>query len=114
MACILDLRAERLSRELPDRLDKAERAAGSAGLADQQLAARRVERKAAIDLKTMATNEVRSFALGAKAEILDLQDVDHGIVVIGLDQVDIGRPDAGRFVQAIAVHHPAAAILPRI
>ena len=36
---------------------------------------------------------------------------DDGIIVIGLDHIDVGGADACGFVEAVAVHHPAAAIL---
>ena len=66
MARVLDLCAERLPRELPDSLDQPKRATGRTSLADRQLAARGVERKAAVRLERMAADEIRSFALAAK------------------------------------------------
>ncbi len=62
----------------------------------------------------MAAHEVRRLALGAEAQILELQHVDHGIVVVGLEEIDVVRRDAGHAVEFAAVHCPAAAILDRI
>src|SRR5882724_7864038 len=101
MTRVLDLRADRLPGDLPYRLDQPERAAGGAGLADRQLSARGVERKTAVCLETVAADELRPFALGAEAEILDLEHADHGIVVIDLDHVDVGRANPRRGVELI-------------
>src|SRR5437773_9245737 len=114
MARLFDPGSQRLAGDLPDRLDEPERAAGRTGLADRQLAARRIVGKAAVDFETVAANEVRTFAFAAEAEILELHDADNRIIVIDLDQVDVRRPDARGSVKIIPVHHPAAAMLDRI
>src|SRR4029453_2112424 len=110
MACVLDLGADRLSRDLPDRLDQSERAAGSTGLADRQLSARGVERKTAVCFETVTADEVGAFALGAETEILDLEHADNRIIVVDLDHIDVGGSDACRGVELIAIHRPAAAV----
>ena len=62
----------------------------------------------------MRADEARRLALGAEAEILDLHEADDGIVVIGLDEVDVFGPEPGLVVELARVERPAAAILDRI
>ena len=114
MAGILDPAAEGLAGELPDRLDDPEGTAGRAGLADRQLATRRIQRKAAVHLETVAANEFRGFALASEAEVLDLHQADDRIIIIDLDHIDIGRSDTGHLIETVAIHRPAPAVLDRI
>src|SRR5262249_432730 len=75
-AHIRPLRAERLARELPNRLGDAEMAAGGAGLADRQLPARGIERKTSVRLKSVGANESRPLAFPAETQALELQHID--------------------------------------
>ena len=95
--------------ELADRLGHAEEAAGAAGLAGRELAAAGVVREVAVVGQRARAHERRAFALGAEAEVLELQHDDDRIVVVGLDEVDrLGRR-AGLRVEVVAVDAPAAA-----
>ena len=57
--CIRHLGAQSAARELAQRLDQAQEAAGGAGLADRQLAARGVVRKTAVGGQRVRADEVR-------------------------------------------------------
>ena len=109
-----DRAPRRRAGQLPHRLDQPEIAAGRARLSHRQLAAAGVERKVAVHGEVMAPHERRSLALAAESQILELQQRDHRIVVIGLHQVDRLRPDPRLRPQRVAIHRPAAAQLHRI
>ena len=55
-----------------------------------------------------------ALSLAAEAKILELNHGHHRIVVIGLDEVDVVRLDAGRTIEVVAVENPAAASLDRV
>src|SRR5580704_11995321 len=59
----------------------------------------------------MRSDESRPFALGAESKVLDLHDLDDGVVVIGLEKVDVARLDAGLIEQIFAIERPSAAKL---
>src|SRR5262245_50760765 len=79
----LDLALAGLLRELPDRLHQPEEAPGGAGLADRELAARGVQREAAVVGEAVLAHELRPVALGAEPEVLELHHGDHRVVVVG-------------------------------
>ena len=108
-----DAGAERLPGQLTDRFDKTERAAGGACLPHRQLAAGSIERKRAFGLKVLARMKSGPSPLPQKPD-LKLQHIDHRVVVIGFEKIDVVRPYAGLFVEFIAVQGPTAAILDRI
>ena len=54
------------------------------------------------------------FAFLAETEPLELQHVDHRIIVVGFKKIDIVRSDRCLRVERVAIHRPAAAILHRI
>src|SRR6185436_1420347 len=89
---ILDGPGTGLAGELADRFDHAEEAARSAGLPDRELAAVGVERKGAVVGEGVLADERGALALAAEAEILDLHERDHRVVVVGLDEVHVRRP----------------------
>src|SRR5260370_35551337 len=62
----------------------------------------------------MRPDKVRPFALAAEAELLDLHQGDDGIVVIGLDEIDIRGRDRRLRVEAVTIAAPTAADLDRI
>ena len=70
--------------------------------------------KRALGGERVVAHEPCGFALGAESEILELHEVDHGIIIIGLQEVHIGRADARLRVKIVPVHRPAAAHLDRI
>ena len=59
----------------------------------------------------MAAHELRRFALGAEAQVLQLHHVDDRIVVVGLHEIHVLRPFAGHGVEVVPVQGPAAAHL---
>ena len=64
--------------------------------------------------EAVAAHEIRTLSLGAETEVLDLHQGDHGIIVIGLEKVDVLWCDARLIVERLAVERPAAAKLDRI
>src|SRR5258708_37971438 len=62
----------------------------------------------------MRPDKVRPFALAAEAELLDLHQGDDGIVVIGLDEIDIRGRDRRLRVEVVTIAAPTAADLDRI
>jgi hypothetical protein len=93
MPRVRHLSPERRSGELPDGLGNAQMSAGGTSLSHRQLAARGVDRKAAADLETIGADEIGSRAFVAKAKPLELQHIDHRIVVVGFEKIDIRRTD---------------------
>ena len=106
---LLDRALAGIVGELADRLGHAEEAAGAAGLPGRELAAAGVVREVAVVRQGARANEGRPLALGAKAQVLELQHHDDRVVVVGLDEVDRLGPDAGLRVEVVAVDAPAAA-----
>ena len=94
--------------ELANPFGHAEKAGCRTGLPARQLPAAGVVRKAAVMRQRVAAHEGRAFALGAEAEVLELHHHDDGVVVIGLDEVDVGRRDTRLRVQLVTVGPPAA------
>src|SRR3954451_22907419 len=88
--------------------------AGGAGLADGKLAAAGIEGKAAIVGEGVRAHELRAFALRAKAEILDLQHIDDWIVVVRLQEIEVGGADASLRIEVIAIERPTPAFLHRV
>src|SRR5262249_5902632 len=86
--------AERLARELSNSFSDTEMSTSRAGLSDRQLAARGVERKASLHFKGVGANKSRPLAFAAETQALKFQHIDHRVVVIGFEEVDILRPDA--------------------
>src|SRR5207247_3331868 len=84
---ILDLALLRLAGQLPQRLHYAEEAARGAGLPDRELPAAGIERKAAVVREAVLAYESRRLALAEEAEVFELQERDHRVVVVGLDEI---------------------------
>src|SRR5260221_5837603 len=91
---ILYLASLGLLRQLAQGFHHAERAAGSACLADRELAAGSVQRERAVPGERMLAGERRSFAFGAERKVLELHERDDRIVVIGLDEIHVRRSGA--------------------
>src|SRR5215510_4246344 len=81
--------AESLAGELADRFDHSQITAGGPGLTDRELAPGGVGGERTVCGEGMAAHECGPFALGTKAQVLDLHQCDHGIVVVGLQEVDV-------------------------
>src|SRR5256885_12404222 len=111
---ILDLARLRLAGQLPQRLHHAEEAARGAGLPDRELPAAGIERKAAVVREAVLAYESRRLALAAEAEVFELQERDHRVVVVGLDEIHVARSGAGLRVEILAIERPAGAHLHRI
>src|SRR2546426_8376186 len=111
---ILDLALVRLAGQLPQRLHHAEEAARGAGLSDRELPAAGIEGEAAVVREAVLAYESRRFALAAEAEVLELQERNHRVVVVGLHEVHVARAGAGLRVELFAIERPAGAHLHRI
>src|SRR5437667_149374 len=111
---ILDLALLRLAGQLPQRLHHAEEAARGASLPDRELPAAGIERKAAVVREAVLAYESRRLALAAEAEVFELQERNHRVVVVGLDEIHVARPGAGLRVEILAIERPAGAHLHRI
>src|SRR3569833_77396 len=59
----------------------------------------------------MVTDKLRTLAFGTKPQILHLQHADHGVIVVGLQQIDLFMPDSGSGKQSIAIQGPPTAKL---
>ncbi len=59
----------------------------------------------------MLANELRRLAFFAKPQVFDLHEIDDGVVVIRLHDVNVFGLDAGQRIEFGAVFGPAAAIL---
>src|SRR5207244_4210857 len=73
------------------RFRHSEKSTGRASLPDRKLAARGIVGKRAVGGEAVGAHKIRSFALLAEAEILELHHHDDRVVVIGLDQTDLMR-----------------------
>ena len=83
-------RRRRLAGELADRLDHAEKAARRAGLPTDSWPPLVLLGKLPSQRERVRAHERRALALVAEAEVLELHHHDHGIVVVGLHEVDVG------------------------
>src|ERR1700730_12072139 len=59
----------------------------------------------------MIAHELRTLPLGAKPQVLHLQQADHRVVIVGLQEIHLPVPDAGASKQPIAIQNPPAAHL---
>src|SRR5207302_9010238 len=86
---ILDLPCLSLPGQLAQSFPHAEEAARRSGLPDRELPAARIERKAAVVREAVPAHERRRFAFAAEAEVFELHERNHRVIVVGLDEVHV-------------------------
>ena len=82
--------------QLRHRLHQRHEAAdGAAGLAAGELAAVGGHREVAVEVQVVLLDEAAALALLAEAVVLDGHHRDEGVVVVGLEELDVAVRDAG-------------------
>src|SRR6185503_17509473 len=102
-----DLAFACLPAQLAHRLDHVEHASGEARMYRREQPAVRRHRERAARADPAAFDEAAAFALGAKAEVLELDDHGDGEAIVELGDVDLLRPDARRAERFAARLHRA-------
>src|SRR5579862_2974700 len=93
--CILDRASQCGARKLPNGVSHSEKSARSPRLPGGQLTARGVVGESPVNGERMVTHELRPLALGTEAQVFDLKQADHGVVIVSLQEVHILMSDAG-------------------